>query len=127
MSKLAGFFAALAIFISCLGLFGLASFTAEQRTKEVGIRKVLGASVFRLWRLLSKEFVLLVTISLLIAMPLAFYFMHHWLMNYQYRTGISGWVFAASGMGALVISLVTVSFQAMKAALINPIRSLRTE
>ncbi len=83
--------------------------------------------MFRLWRLLSKEFVLLVTISLLIAMPLAFYFMHQWLMNYQYRTGISGWVFAASGMGALVISLVTVSFQAMKAALMNPIRSLRTE
>jgi putative ABC transport system permease protein len=127
MSKLAGFFAALAIFISCLGLFGLASFTAEQRTKEVGIRKVLGASVLSVWRLLSKEFVLLVTVSLLIAMPLAYYFMHHWLMNYQYRIGISGWVFAASGTGALVISLVTVSFQAIKAALMKPVRSLRTE
>jgi putative ABC transport system permease protein len=127
ISKLAGFFAALAIFISCLGLFGLASFTAEQRTKEVGIRKVLGASVFRVWRLLSKEFVLLVTVSLLIAMPVAYYFMDQWLMHYQYRIGISGWIFVASGISALVISLVTVSFQAIRAAVANPVRSLRSE
>jgi ABC-type lipoprotein release transport system permease subunit len=127
MSKLAGFFAALAIFISCLGLFGLASFTAEQRTREVGIRKVLGASVFKVWRLLSKEFVWLVTLSLVIAMPVAYYFMDHWLMHYQYRIGISGWIFAASGIGALGISLITVSFQAIRAAVANPVKSLRTE
>ncbi len=127
MSKLAGLFAALAIFISCLGLFGLASFTAEQRTKEIGIRKVLGASVFRVWRLLSKEFVVLVTVSLLIAIPLAYYFMDHWLMKYQYRIGISGWIFAASGVGALGITLITVSFQAIKAAIANPVKSLKTE
>ena len=127
ISKLAGFFAGLAIFISCLGLFGLASFTAERRTREIGIRKVLGASVFRLWRLLSKEFVLLVTISLLIAMPVAYYFMEQWLMHYQYRIGISGWIFAGTGVAALVISLVTVSFQAIRAAVANPVNSLRSE
>jgi putative ABC transport system permease protein len=127
ISKLAGFFAALAIFISCLGLFGLASFTAEQRTKEVGIRKVLGASVFSVWRLLSKEFVGLVIISLLIAIPLVYYFMHNWLQNYEYRTEISGWIFAASGFGAFLVTLVTVSFQAIKAAVANPVRSLKTE
>ena len=127
ISKLAGFFAVLAVFISCLGLFGLASFVAEQRTKEIGVRKVLGASVYNLWRLLSKEFVMLVMISLIIATPVAYYFMHNWLQDYQYRTELSWWIFAAAGVAALVITLLTVSFQAIKAALANPVRSLRSE
>jgi ABC-type antimicrobial peptide transport system permease subunit len=127
IGKLAGFFTILAVFISCLGLFGLASFVAEQRTKEVGIRKVLGASVFNVWQLLSKEFVVLVTISLLIAIPIAYYFMHNWLQDYQYRADLSLWIFAAAGVGALVITLLTVSFQAIKAAIANPVKSLRTE
>jgi putative ABC transport system permease protein len=127
IGKLASAFAALAIFISCLGLFGMASFVAEQRTKEIGVRKVLGASVFNLWQLLSKEFIVLITVSLLIAAPLAYYFMHNWLLNYQYRTEISWWIFAASAIGAFVITILTVSFQAIKAALANPVKSLRTE
>lgn len=127
IGKLAGFFAALAIFISCLGLFGMASFMAEQRTKEIGVRKVLGASVFNLWQLLSKEFVLIILISFLIATPIAYYFMHNWLQNYQYRTNLSWWIFAASGTGALLITLLTVTFQAIKAAIANPVKSLRTE
>jgi len=127
VGKLATFFAILAIFISCLGIFGMASFIAEQRIKEIGVRKVLGASVFNLWRLLSKDFIILVVISLLIATPVAYYFMHNWLQNYQYRTALSWWIFAASGLGALVITLATVSFQSIKAALANPIQSLRTE
>jgi putative ABC transport system permease protein len=127
IGKLAGFFAILAIFISCLGLFGMASFMAEQRTKEIGIRKVLGASVLNVWRLLSKDFIVLVIIALLIAMPIAYYLMHDWLQSYQYRTTISWWVFAAAGAGALLITLLTVSFQAIKAALANPTKSLKTE
>ena len=127
IGKLASFFAALAIFISCLGLFGMASFVAEQRTKEIGVRKVLGATVTDLWGLLSKEFVLLVFISLLIASPLAYYFMHNWLQGYQYRTALSWWIFAAAGIGALLITILTVSFQAIKAAIANPVKSLRTE
>jgi putative ABC transport system permease protein len=127
IGKLAGFFALLALFISCLGLFGLASFVAEQRTKEIGIRKVLGASVANLWQLLSKEFVVLVVISCLIAIPIAYYLMSNWLQNYSYRTGIPWWAFALSGVGALVITLLTVSFQAVKAAVANPVKSLRTE
>jgi ABC-type antimicrobial peptide transport system permease subunit len=127
IGKLSSFFAGLAIFISCLGLFGLASFTAEQRTKEIGIRKVLGATVTNLWQLLSKDFVVLVIISCLIATPIAYYFMHNWLQKYDYRTSISWWVFALSGLGALIITLLTVSYQAIKAALANPVKSLRTE
>ena len=127
IGKLTSFFAVLAIFISCLGLFGLASFVAEQRTKEIGIRKVLGATVLNLWTLLSKEFVLLVLISLLTAVPIAYYYMNNWLQSYDYRTEISWWTFAISGLGALVITLLTVSFQAIKAALANPVKSLRTE
>jgi putative ABC transport system permease protein len=127
IGKLAAFFATLAIFISCLGLFGVASFVAEQRTKEIGVRKVLGATIFNVWRLLSKEFVLLVIVSLLIALPTAYYFMHQWLQNYQYKTELSWWIFAAAGAGALAITLLTVSFQAIKAALANPVKSLRTE
>jgi len=127
IGKLAGFFALLAVFISCLGLFGLASFVAEQRTKEVGIRKVLGASVFNVWRLLSREFIILVTISLFIAIPVAYYFMHNWLQDYQYRASLSWWIFAMAGAVALIITLLTVSFQAIKAAIANPVKSLRTE
>jgi ABC-type antimicrobial peptide transport system permease subunit len=127
IGKLAGFFAMLAIFISCLGLFGMASFIAEQRTKEIGIRKVLGASVFNVWRLLSKDFVMLVIIALLIAIPVAYYFMHNWLQNYTYHTNLSWWIFVAAATGALMITLLTVSFQAIKAGVSNPVKSLRTE
>lgn len=127
IGKLAGVFTGLAILISCLGLFGLASYVAEQRTKEIGVRKVLGASVASLWRLLSRDFVLLVVIALLIASPLAWYFMDDWLQKYTYRTALSWWIFAAAGAGALTITLLTVSFQAIKAALMNPVKSLRSE
>ncbi|MEO5582234.1 MAG: FtsX-like permease family protein, partial [Saprospiraceae bacterium] len=127
IGKLASFFAILAIFISCLGLFGLSSFVAEQRSKEIGIRKVVGASVINLWSLLSKEFILLVLISCLIAIPLSYYYMHGWLQNYKYRTQIGWSVFVLAIAGALAITVLTVSFQAIKAALANPIKSLRTE
>lgn len=127
IGKLATVFAVLAIFISCLGLFGLASFVAEQRTKEVGIRKVVGASVFNLWQLLSKDFVLLVIIACAIAAPLAWYGMNKWLQQYDYRAAISWWIFAATIVGALGITVLTVSFQAIKAAIANPVKSLRTE
>ena len=127
ISSLATFFAILAIFISCLGLLGLASFVAEQRTKEIGIRKVLGASVTNLWQLLSKDFVVLVIISCILAAPIAYYFMNEWLQKYTYRTEISWWIFAAAAAGALTITLLTVSFQAIKAALMNPVKSLKSE
>jgi len=127
IGKLAGIFAALAIFISCLGLFGLAAYTAEQRTKELGIRKVLGASIHSLTALLSREFLQLVVLSCLIAFPLAWWAMNGWLASYAYRTGIHWWVFAVAGLGALLIALLTVSFQALKAALANPVKTLRSE
>ncbi|HEX6426501.1 MAG TPA: ABC transporter permease [Niastella sp.] len=127
VGKLAGIFAGLTIFISCLGLFGLAAFMAERRTKEVGIRKVLGASVANLWMLLSKEFVLLVILSSLIASPLALWLMHNWLQKYDYRISINGWVFAIAGLLAVIIALGTVSAQAVKAALANPVKALRSE
>jgi len=127
IGKLTRFFSALAIFISCLGLFGMAMFMAEQRTKEIGVRKVLGATVFTLWRLLSKDFVALVIISLIIAAPMAWYFMSKWLQSYQYRTPISWWVFAMTGISALLITLLTVSYQSIKAAVANPVKSLRSE
>ena len=127
IGKLAGFFTVLAIFISCMGLFGMASFMAEQRTKEIGVRKVLGATVFNLWQLLSRDFVGLVVISMLIAMPTAIYFMNNWLKDYNYRTSISWWVLAATGAGAILVTLLTVSFQGIKAALANPVKSLKTE
>ena len=127
VGKLAGFFTILAIVISCLGLFGLASFVAEQRTKEIGIRKIVGASVFTLWRLLSTDFLLLVSLSCLIAMPLGYYFLNKWLQNYQYRIDISWWVFLMAFIGAIVITLLTVSYQAIRAARANPVKSLRTE
>lgn len=120
-------FGGLAIVISCLGLFALSAYMAENRIKEIGVRKVLGATVFSVWKLLSKDFVLLVIIAFLIASPVAYYIMHSWIKDYSYRTEISWWIFAAAGAGALVITLLTVSFQAIKAAVANPAHSLRNE
>lgn len=127
IGKLASFFASLAIFISCLGLFGMASFAAEQRKKEVGIRKILGASVANLWKMLSMEFVMLVGISCLIGIPIAWNYLSEWLQKYEYHTDISIWVFIAASAGALVITLLTVSFQTIRASIVNPINSLRPE
>ena len=127
VASLAGVFTMLAIVISCLGLFGLASFVAEQRTKEIGVRKVLGASVMNLWSLLSKDFLLLVGISLVIASPLAYYFMNNWVQKFTYRTSISWWVFLLAGAGAIMVTIITISFQSIKAATSNPVKSLRTE
>jgi ABC-type antimicrobial peptide transport system permease subunit len=127
IGKLSGLFAALAIFISYLGLFGLAAYIAEQRTKEIGIRKVLGASVSQVWLLLSKDFIVLVLISCVIASPAAFYYMHNWLQQYDYRIIISPVVFVMAGIIAIIITIITISFQAIKAAIANPVKSLRTE
>lgn len=127
VGTLSGIFTILAVIISCLGLFGLASFVAEQRTKEIGVRKILGASVFNLWGMLSGEFVRLVIISFCIAAPLAWYFMQSWLQKFTYRTSLSAWVFVAAGFAALLITLITVSFQSIKAALARPVKSLRSE
>ena len=127
VGTLATIFSSLAILISCLGLFGLASFVAEQRTKEIGIRKVLGASVIGLWKMLSRDFVVLVILSSAIAIPLSHAFMTHWLQHYEYRTEIPWYVLILAGLSTLVVTLVTVSFQAIKAALANPVNSLRSE
>jgi hypothetical protein len=127
IGNLSAIFSVLAIFISCLGLFGLASFVAEQRTKEIGIRKVLGATVANLWQMLSKDFVILVLISCMIAVPIGYYFMNDWLAKYEYRTEISWWIFLATASGALAITLLTVSYQAIMAAVRNPVKSLRSE
>ena len=127
IAKLTSAFAGLAMMISCLGLFGLASFIAEQRTKEIGIRKVMGASVANLWGMLSRDFVLLVVVSSIISIPIAYYYLSSWLENYEYRTTISWWVFAVTGAGAVLITIMTISYQALKAALMNPVRSLRSE
>ena len=120
-------FSVLAIFIACLGLFGLASFTSEQKTKEIGIRKVLGATVGNIVRLLSKEFLELVLLANLIAWPVSYYIMHNWLGNFAYRTNINIGTFVVVGVVALIIALVTVSFHAVKSALANPADSIRTE
>jgi putative ABC transport system permease protein len=127
IGKLAGGFAILAIFISCLGLLGMASFMAEKRRKEIGVRKVLGDTVFGIWRLLSGEFVILVVISLCLALPTAYYFMHGWLQHYEYRTDLSWPMFALTSAGAVIITLLTVSYQSIRAALTNPVKSLRSE
>jgi len=127
VGKLAGLFAALAIFISCLGLFGLAAYMAEKRTKEIGIRKVLGASIPQVWLLLSKDFILLVLISCVIASPVALYFLSGWLQKYDYRISISPFVFIIAGIAAIIITIITISFQSIKAAVANPVKSLRTE
>lgn len=127
IGQLAGIFAVLAILISCLGLFGLASFMAERRTKEIGVRKVLGASVSQLWLLLSRDFVLLILISCAIASPLAYYFLQNWLVKYNYHISINPLVFLGAGVAAVLVTLATISFQSVKAALMNPVKSLKTE
>jgi ABC-type antimicrobial peptide transport system permease subunit len=127
IGTLSGLFAGLAIFISCLGLFGLAAYVAEQRKKEIGIRKVLGATVSQVWMLLSKDFIVLVFLSCVIASPIAYYFLHGWLMNYNYRINIGAGVFVLSALLAIFITIITISFQAIKAAVANPVESLRSE
>ncbi|HEY4108614.1 ABC transporter permease, partial [Puia sp.] len=127
IGNLAAVFTSLAIFISCLGLFGLAAFTAEQRTKEIGVRKVLGAGVLSLWGLLSKDFLKLTVLAILISIPLAYIGMDHWLQGYNYRASLPWWIFAAAGAGLIAITLLTISYQSLKAALMNPVRSLRSE
>jgi len=127
VGKLATFFAFLAICISCLGILGLSIFVAEQRTKEIGVRKVLGASVLSVWKLLSRDFVVLVLISCFIAIPIGYYYMNVWIQEYTYRTELNWWIFAAAALGTLAITLLTVSFQSIKAAINNPVESLKTE
>ena len=127
LSSLYKIFAVIAIFLSCLGLYGLASFMAVQRIREVGIRKVLGASVSSVVYLFSKEFIVLITIAFIIASPVAWYFMDKWLQDYVYRINISWWIFIVGGISSIIIALITVSFQAIKAALANPVKSLKTE
>jgi len=127
IGNLASIFATLAIIISCLGLFGLAAYTAERRTKEIGIRKVLGATSQGLAALLSKDFIVLVVLACLIAFPISWYTMHAWLSNYDYRISISIWIFIWAGLLAIIIALATVSFQAVKASIANPVKSLRSE
>ncbi|RIV17256.1 ABC transporter permease [Fibrisoma montanum] len=127
IGKLANYFAILAIFIACLGLFGLAMFTAEQRTKEIGVRKVLGASIPSIVTLLSKDFLRLVLIAIVIATPIAWYSMSQWLQDFKYRIDIEWWMFMGAGLLAIAIALLTVSFQSIKAALMDPVKSLRTE
>jgi putative ABC transport system permease protein len=127
LSSLLEYFTIIAIVICCLGLFGLATFSAEQRTKEIGIRKVLGASTGGIVALLSKDFLKLVAISVVVASPIAWYIMNKWLQDFAYRTNIGWMVFAVAGILALLIALITISFQAIKAAIANPAKSLRTE
>ena len=127
MGKLALIFSTLAILVACMGLFGLATFAAEQRTKEIGIRKVLGASVHGIVEMLSLDFVKLVLFAAAIALPLSWWFMQKWLMNFAFRVSIQWWVLPLAALIALVIALGTVSYQAIKAALMNPVKSLRTE
>jgi ABC-type antimicrobial peptide transport system permease subunit len=125
--KLAALFAGLTIFISCLGLFGLATYMAQNRIKEIGVRRVLGATVNNITTLLSKDFLKLVVVALLIASPLAWWAMYTWLQEFEYRVAIEWWVFAAAGILSVIIALVTVGYQAIKAATSNPVKSLRTE
>jgi len=127
VGKVALTFSLLAVLIACLGLFGLATYMAEQRTKEIGVRKVLGASVPNIVSMLSKDFLLLVLISFVIAVPVAWWGMNKWLQDFAYRINIGWWIFIVAGVIALLIALITVSFQAIKAAIANPVKSLRTE
>ena len=127
IATLATLFAGLAIFISCLGLFGLAAYMAEARIKEIGVRKVLGASVSHIVTLLSKDFLKLVVIALLLASPIAWYAMYRFLELFPYRVGIGWWIFVVAGLAAILVALLTVSYQAIKAAIRNPVRSLRSE
>jgi putative ABC transport system permease protein len=125
--RVLGIFASLAIIIACIGLLGLSIHTAKQRTKEIGIRKVLGASVTGIVSLLSKDFIKLVAIAILIASPIAWWAANKWLQDFAYRINITGWIFLGAGMATIFIALLTVSFQAIKAAIANPVKSLRTE
>jgi putative ABC transport system permease protein len=127
IGRIMGIFAGLTIFVACLGLFGLATFTAEQRTKEIGIRKVLGASVTGIVSLLSKDFLKLVFLAFLIASPVAWFFMNKWLQDFAYRITMSWWIFVLAALSALTITIITVCFRAIKAALANPVKSLRAE
>jgi len=127
LASIVGYFTAIAILISCLGLFGLATFSAEQRTKEIGVRKVLGASITGIVALLSKDFLKLVAISIVVASPIAWWVMHKWLQDFAYRINIGWMVFALTTVLALAIALITISFQAIRAAIANPVKSLRTE
>ena len=127
MGELFNIFSVVSIIVSCLGLFGLATFAAQRRIKEIGVRRVLGASAAGIVTLLAKDFVKLVAAALFVAFPLAWWIMNKWLDNYVYRIHISWWMFAAAGMLALVIAFITVSSQAIKAALTNPVKSLKTE
>jgi ABC-type antimicrobial peptide transport system permease subunit len=127
IGRLATFYSVLAIFISCMGLFGLSAFVSEQRTKEIGIRKVLGASVANVWRMLSKDFVVLVIIACAIALPLAFFFLRNWLMHYEYHIELSWTIFAGVALAALALTLITISFQSIRAAMASPVKSLRSE
>jgi putative ABC transport system permease protein len=127
MGTLLGVFTGLALFIGCLGLFALAAFTAEQRTKEIGVRKVLGANVLSITSLLAKDFLKLVILAIVIASPIAYYFMQQWLADFVYRVDLHWWMFAATGLAALIIAFITVSFQSIKAALTNPVKALRSE
>jgi ABC-type antimicrobial peptide transport system permease subunit len=127
LAQLYKIFAAIAIFLSCLGLYGLASFMAVQRIKEVGIRKVLGATAGNIVYMFSKEFIILIAIAFAIATPLAWYYMRQWLQDYAYRINISWWILAAGGLATMIIALATISFQAIRAAMANPVKSLRTE
>jgi putative ABC transport system permease protein len=127
LSELLWIFTIMAIIVGCMGLFGLAAFSAEQRTKEIGIRKVLGANILDIVGLLSRSFLVLVAIASLIAFPIAWWAMNNWLKNFPYRIMISWWVFAIAIIAALAIALLTVSFQSIKAAIANPVKSLRTE
>jgi putative ABC transport system permease protein len=122
-----GFFAGLAIFVACLGLFGLASFATSQRIKEIGVRKVLGASVPDILLLLSKDFILLVLLAFALAVPVAWYSMHQWLQNYAFQTDLKWWIFVLPGVLIMLIAWLTVSYQSLKAALMNPVKSLRNE
>jgi ABC-type antimicrobial peptide transport system permease subunit len=127
LAQLYSVFSAIAIFLSCLGLYGLAAFMAAQRIKEVGIRKVLGATAGNIVYLFSREFILLIAIAFAIATPITWYAMHEWLQDYAYRIQISWWIFLAGGILAVTIALVTISVQAIRAAVANPVKSLRTE
>ncbi|MEL7005565.1 MAG: FtsX-like permease family protein, partial [Bacteroidota bacterium] len=125
--KLAAFFSILAILISCLGLFGLAAYMTEKRAKEIGIRKVMGATVKSIWQLLTKDFVTLVILSSILAAPIAYYLLDEWISQFDYQMDIPVWIFIYSSLGALIITLITVSYQAIKSAVANPVESLRSE
>jgi putative ABC transport system permease protein len=127
LGSILNLFAGVAILLACLGLFGLSSYATQQRTKEIGIRKVLGASVASLWVLLSRSFLWLVLIAFLAAAPLAWMATHQWLMSYEYRAPVSWWPFVAAGLGAILLTLATVSFQSIRSALMNPVKGLRME